>query len=350
MRKNFVKLTVGLVLLGLVLLLAYSIGPDREKILQQIDAFEAADASGRDAAYQRLEKVAPGWERFRAIAGAGAHARDLFAGMVATEHKLLRECAEDPPAAAQLFVERCEQYQRRMMRKKPFELRMWPKPAVLEISYEELLALLFAAGNEHVPIPASIAPTFRTLFDQNTVVDQLKTLSAEDQELLWKLFSLWLERPLAEPVGHQDVYRLNHAAMRNLFPAASVLATRVLKQAQVESWPAKDVDEALMNLRICEETSPPGGPYPRELILALEAYLDDHRVVIARKPPIELRDRVLAALLHVTSQDRRDYGIEPKQEPSPETREKAFARWREWSHVHIHPEEKVFEDDAGPAR
>ncbi len=284
----------------------------------RVDAF-AADTQGR------TDHHLPGWDRFRALAGESLGARQLFVDMQRTESKLLESAAADPDAGSDMLLWRCEDLQQTVSRPTDNESR--------SLTLGSIGAAFFVGSDTRVPINDRVAsylynfgyqPALQTAIQRGPKVEPLK-----------RILGAWVVRTANSNNAYPGmVLAIQYDLREGLGPA-----TGLLKQA---GGPPHFVQFAILVV---------GRFGGKEHLTVLEPLLENTSALVTQtvggqQLRCEVRDVALAALLHLTQQDFKEYGFSQLQRnaqtlfntnsvgfATDEARTAALAKWKAWSLV-----------------
>jgi hypothetical protein len=283
---------------------------------QRLEAF-AGDHDG--GASQAL----PAWGKFSAQFGTSRPARQLFVEMQRAEPELLAAYEEGPEQATVAINERTRQ------------IMDGQRESLGQLG--TLATLLFVGGADKVRVDEDGCLHIYPYVVQTTYHRNNKT--ALWPGLLKKMVGQWVAKDTTPSMTNQN---LTLAAQLDLKNETLAIATRVL--ASTESPPGSKQISILMIGRFGDE----------EDLSLIEKLLNDQTScgkVSVEQPPrqvdLQIRDIVLAAMLHMTGQNLHEYGYHSVQEFAPtvfqvgtlgfadeETRNLALKKWRQWRAEH----------------
>ena len=282
-------------------------------------AADVDDARGLDLPY---------WKQFKQSVGHDAAARKLFVAMQQEEAGLLEAAAESPQAAAEALRLRFLQMQARPAR--------LPVPNRKGLTYESTTALILVASDPDVNLE-TLAGYLASLPSLPAFRQALVDGGADGHAR--RVFTRWLAHPAAEK---NRTLAINNMAVANqlnmpesITPALQILAS----QMPVPYYR----QEAILII----------GKYgTRERLSTLEPFLQDTtkcgqmQIVNGAPQPsdIQIRDVALAAMIHLSGQNPKDFGFEKIQTNEQtlfnvqtlgfadnEQRDTALKKWQDWS-------------------
>ena len=282
---------------------------------QRLAAFTADTAGGSGHSL-------PGWRRYREMAGGKRAARELFAGMVRAESRLLRAVEEKSPSLAAMLAERML-----IVRSTPTANRNLPTAT--------LAALLFAGTAIQDSMDTSMShamysflSTYRAKFSKGVHAD-----------LLQKLFLGWIDQGAMSALGAQ--YLL--LAMRNNLGEAGLRLGRKLVNKQGVPIASLPYAILLIGKYGSEQDVPLLEPLLTNSSLIQKRQIGGQQVLFE----VQVRDVAFAATIHLTHQQHTDYGLNQVQKYSPtvyriqtigfadqKQRATAFEKWKSWSAQH----------------
>ncbi len=292
-------------------------------ILAQVMETDFQDRLEAFAADQDGEQSLPAWDLFSANYGTSRLARELFVEMQRAEPEMLAALAEGPKSAG-------EELNRRTR-----EILDGQRESLMQLG--TLATLLFVGSEPEVKVDEDGCLHIYPYVVQSTYHRNHK--SPLWPGILKKLVGRWVAKDTTPAMTNQNLVL---AATLELKPETLAIATRVLDS---EDSPTGSRQIAiLMMSRFGEQ---------RE-VKQLEALLADATscgTVQVEKPPhqveLQIRDVALAALLHMTGQNLKEYGYESAQEHGPTvfqvgtlgfadaaTRDAALKKWSEWRAAH----------------
>ncbi len=283
---------------------------------QRLEAF-AADFDGSQST------ALPGWERFSAEFGNSRLARQLFVEMQRAEPDLLEAFAESPLAGSAAINERTRQ------------ILDGQRESLMHLG--TLASLLFVAGADDIRVDEDGCLHIFPFVVQSTY--HRNHNSPEWPTILKKLVGRWIAKDTTPSMTNQN---LTLAAQLELKDETLAIATRVL--GEKESALASRQISILMIGRFGD----------RDDLGRIEPLLEDSTscgMVQIDDPPrqveLQIRDIALAAMLHMTGQDLREYGYRNVQEFGPtvfqigtlgfsdaEARDAALKKWTAWRTAH----------------
>jgi hypothetical protein len=263
----------------------------------------------------------PGLKRFRTVAGSDAAARQLFVDMTKADVGLLRREGRDPQKTGEMCASQCQNlYQ-----------RLFQQPGRPALTVADLASLFLVAGDSRVEVPLQSRYMMFNLLHQPAARNALTT---SPNVPFKKIVLAWMEAQLNDTNAQQQVFYL----LTNLDMKEGVdLALKVLRDKKAAPFTLAGAMTVVGKL---------GG---KEHVNILKGFLEDKTVVgnfmVNRaQGTTQLRDVALAMLVHITGQSHGDYGfVFVHNQPalkfhanflgfgSDEERNKAQARWKEWS-------------------
>ena len=286
------------------------------------DRLEAFAAHYEDAGEQSL----PAWDLFSADYGTSRLARELFVEMQRAEPEMLAALAEGPKAAADALNRRTR------------EILDGQRESLMQLG--TLASLLFVGAAPDVKVDEDGCLHIYPYVVQSTYHRNHK--SPLWPSVLKKLVGRWIAKDTTPAMTNQNLIL---AATLELKSETLAIAGRVL-----------DSDESPTGTRqIAILMISRFGDKPQ--IKQIEDLLEDATncgTVQVEKPPhqveLQIRDVALAALLHMTGQDLKEYGYDSAQEYGPTvfqvgtlgfadaaTREAALKKWSESAAPRILP-------------
>jgi len=285
---------------------------------QRLRAF-AADVDGSHG--QDL----PGWNRYRETIGDDAAARRLFVDMQRTESLLIEAYIQEPAKAGRILDARLQ-----ALRADSFiEDAIFEQPR----SVGQAAALLFVGADATVPLSEASCDYVATFVRQQSFYQQAAGATRNSAPLK-KLLAGWVGRYFGDG---RAIHRTNlFLALEYQLPEGLSLATRMVADPQLEVNVKPIAILAVARFGDRDEV-PLLTPLLADATVLQQ--IDDRQS--------EVRDVVLAGLLHLTGQAPRDYGLElePTElldyDPlrfgyaSDEERQAALDRWEKWSAKHL---------------
>ncbi|HUT10720.1 MAG TPA: PQQ-binding-like beta-propeller repeat protein [Thermoguttaceae bacterium] len=296
----------------------------------------------------------PGWERYRQTIGEDQSARELFAQMLKEEAPLLISSATGAEPAAEGLMLRISQVYSSMV--VPYQQQR------REPSLATSAALLFVSSDPESNLPQELLDhsCLATLAQRPAFTEALT--QGPHQAAARKLLGRWI----ILPTGINVLDTKLRLAMQYDLQEGLALALRAMRKKEAHSHSRVYGVMALGQLG--------GKPYAAVLAQSLADKSEiGRRTVNGKSMSIELRDVVLAWLIHVTGQSHADYGLaqageefkrmaENKNRHMSTTycafddeaaREKALEKWKtyvEKSPLPDPPEEPVAETAETPAK
>jgi hypothetical protein len=283
---------------------------------QRLEAFAGDHGGG-------ISQALPAWGKFSAQFGTNRPARQLFVEMQRAEPELLAAFEEGPEAATVAINERTRQ------------IMDGQRESLGQLG--TLATLLFVGAAEKVRVDEDGCLHIYPYVVQTTYHRNSKTSLWPG--LLKKMVGQWIAKDTTPSMTNQN---LTLAAQLDLKSETLAIATRVL--ATTDSPPGSKQISILMIGRFGDQDD-------LELI---EKLLEDQTScgkVSVEQPPrqvdLQIRDIVLAAMLHMTGQNLHEYGYHSVQEFAPtvfqvgtlgfadeEARNLALKKWRQWRAEH----------------
>ncbi len=264
------------------------------------------------------DNVLLGWKRYRESVGGDRVARELFVEMQRAEPKLFRMLELGGKELVAEYETRCVELQ-----------ADYAHGHLHKTALGSVCTLLFVGSDPTLTVSEQAAGAVYNFAHYNEFRAALS--SGEKVSQLRKLLGGWIARPGAVATYQRTRLAMRHNLREGLVPALEVLGNGVA------NWQLQYAILAVGKL---------GG---REHVPGLEKLLDNQTVLGTMKSknqPVftcEVRDVVLAVILHLTGQDPKQYGFERLRQDSqylfsPNTagfksdaaRETAFKKWAEW--------------------
>lgn len=107
----------------------------------------------------------PGWSRFKKIYGDDSHSRAVFVDLTKADAELLQALETNPKTAAEATSTRVVQYQQLAA------LQQVPGQSALQLSFGQVAALLFIAGEDDVTLSQSAAQAIFNLCNQQSMAE-----------------------------------------------------------------------------------------------------------------------------------------------------------------------------------
>ena len=273
---------------------------------RRLDAFAAGDD----------QHGLPGWQRYSQSFGDQPDARDLFLEMQKAEPDIMQSIEDGPQQAGKMLALRCDGIQQHQT------LSRNPVPL------GSIVAMLFAASDEHVQVPQTAGSTLATLCYQPEVQNAMN--HAGRSPILRRLLGDWIRRN-----DSWAVFQNLSLAMRYEMKEGLVAARGLIENPGNQPYIRQNAILAIVKLG------------DRDDIPLLETLLDDEsRCAIQRVQEktyeTQLRDVALAAILLMQGEDPKEYGFERIQLhnvnvfvtgtagfDSDEKRQAALAKFRE---------------------
>lgn len=282
---------------------------------QRLEAFALGDGSP--------DLTLPAWDKFAAIHGDHRAARQLFVEMQRCEPELLEALDVGAAPATALLNERMR------------EIIDGRRDSLNNLG--TLATLMFVGAADGVEAGEDGCLHVYPYVVQATYRGNLR--SPMWPGLLKKIVGRWIARDTTPAMTNQN---LTLAAQLELKPETMSIASRVLQSK--DSLPGSKQLSIMMIARFGDHDELP----------LVEKYLQDATVlgqVQVDDPPrpvdLQLRDVALAAALHMSGQNLREYGFNNVQEYAPtvyqvatlgledeESRLAAFKKWTEWRAEH----------------
>ncbi len=277
----------------------------------------------------RREHDLPGWARYRKLVGENQAARKLFADMHRSEPGLMETSAGGGDAAAECLQVRAYHLLRAMQM--GYTTGRTGGPPLSAVA-----ALLFVAGDERAQVADATQMQVYNFIQQQSFQAALR--SEGDGPQVNRLLGSWVARqtgPTTSQVAIQlsvqwDLREGAPAARRVLAEKSSQVYVRAIAAVALAKIGGKE------DLKLLVETLDDKTPFNRRVVLAADGKRTEHNS--------ELRDVALAALVYLTGQKFEDYGLNnirinsqtffnygQVHFPTPEARDAALKKWREWS-------------------
>jgi outer membrane protein assembly factor BamB len=322
---------------ALVAALRHSDAEVRLRARRCLNDILAADYARRIAAFAddadgRRGTSLPGWTRFQQIAGRSREARALFVAMHREEPGLMVAATLGSAAASEALATRCQQWQ---------QIQSLPDPSLRrEPSLAVVAAMIFLGSDPRAAISDNTLRQVFNFLNRNAFQQALQRKDV----LARRLLGAWVEIPADATLVYQNV----QLALRFECPEIIPAALRMAADRQAAGVMRMYAVLAVGRLGSLE--------HARALVPLLDdATLCTNRVVVRDNQriaiPTQLRDIVLAVLLHLTGQDPKAYGYHALQ-PNPQTvfnlgtiyfdpeeqRDAALRQWQQWLARHGLPE------------
>lgn len=300
-------------------------------------------------------RLLPGWERFAALVGHDASARELFVAMYREEPEIMRLADRTGGALRAAVEERVLQF--RASRRQSRLSRMTPATAAV---------MLFVALDPNLDVNGAVHEVMIVVFGQRSIQD---ALMQPGDSALRRLTSRWIadadDVSPAQRVAVAMLYGFESGVVPSLEMIRSPLRGSHIQNA-IFSVAKLGGPQHLIELEslldddsvMAERENSAGLDLPMR-VLGAARQLDDFTGVWPDNVPDEhtrtpalvtfsaqVRDVALAAMIHLIGQDPLDYGftqLRPHSEylyapntagfDSDESRERALRQWRLWALV-----------------
>ncbi len=282
----------------------------------RVDAF-AADTQGR------ADHQLPGWNRYRALVGEAVGARQLFVEMQRTESKLLESAAADPDAGSDVLLSRCEDLQQSASR----QLDVNGQPLTLG----SIATAFFIGSDPRVPINDRIASYLYNFSYQPALQTAMR--SPPRAEPLKRILGAWVARTAGSNNAYPGmVLAIQYDLREGLDPALGLI-----KQT---GGPPHFLQFAILVI---------GRFGGKQHLPLLEPMLENANPLVTQNVAgqqlrCEVRDVALAALVHLSQQDFKEYGFAHLRKSSntlfdtnsigfatDDARKEAIRKWKAWS-------------------
>jgi hypothetical protein len=260
-----------------------------------------------------------GWERFKRVAGEDKPARRLFVDMHRAEWDLLETLEESPEKMQQKFVQRCTNLVQasQMLRQ--------------QLSLGSVATILFLAGEDDLNAGDYLGSSIYTFCYQSSF---RTAMEGGYKDSLRKVLGRWV----ASTTSRLTAYNGLMMAMRYELPEGLVPAKRILEEAGMSHNYKQYALLAVGKLGVERD------------VTYLEKYMDDTMLcaTVPRrgetpKYATQIGDVALAAAIHLSGQDVKEFGFEHAQKntqllfnantlgfESDEERAEAKRKWREF--------------------
>jgi hypothetical protein len=268
----------------------------------------------------------PGWTDFQRAIGDSKAARQLFIEMQQAEGSLFEAYEWGSKEAARALAERTP-----FAMDQPRVVGRRAQTEVMPASLGSTLALLFVAGNPNVPLGDDLLGLLMKLPDNREFINTTAFNStAERSQLCRKIIARWIGRQVSERfIPNQIRLAAQYELKEGLQPAIAFLK---LGQ-ETPTTDAKVIGNALLLLSVFGD---------KEQLEIVEPYLQNSRIAYSATDPrpmqAQVRDLALVAIVKLSSQDPKPYGLDsflrstrgalerfPFQ--TDEERTAAFKRW-----------------------
>ncbi len=283
-----------------------------------------ADTAGRD------DHDLEGWARFRETVGSSPAARELFYQMHKAESGLLITGALGGSLASQTLEMRVQQLQQVLRDRDPKRRG--------SISPETVCSVLFVASDQTLEFNDANLVQIFPLLNSQQFLNELR--NGKQKEVTRAVLGTWVARPAPAAVTYGN---LRLAMQFQLKPALGPAVMMLVDKKQNAVHRQHGV---LMVGMVGDRTH----------LQVLESQLTDETVCTRQSVTIdkkriivttELRDVVLAVLIHLTGQDHKQYGFSRISKNAQtlfttntlgfddaEQRKKALERWADWRKNH----------------
>jgi hypothetical protein len=259
----------------------------------------------------------PGWKIYRELIGDDAACRSMFVLMQKQESGLLQAIERGPRVAADKLGTRCQELQHAM------------RYVQQQLELGSVAAFLFAAVQPDVAVTAQCSSSIYTFCYQNSFRAGIE--EGPHKELLRKLLGIWI-RQCESSVAYQGLM----LAMRYDLKDGLVAAERLL---QMPNNPSHIRQYAILTLAKLGDASH---------IPQLESMFADKTPCTTRRVnnvqyETQIRDVALAAVLHLSKLDLKEYGYSSVQVhtqylfnpgslgfQNDQQRDQAIAKWQAW--------------------
>lgn len=272
----------------------------------------------------RQEHDLPGWKEYKSLVGGDKANRKLFADMVSEEIDLLRTYRTDKKRVAAMLSGRIEAFENGLIPGLP-----------QQASPASVATLLFLASDDRVPVNTTLGYQVYRFLNQSASRQAIE--QGAHSPLVKELLVVWIERGMSNSSLARnglllaERYKLNETALS--------LARNLIGKEDAASY---TLPYALLTI----------GRFGGEEDVQLVQKLLDNKAVCHtwhngkfEKPiQVQVRDVALAVLVHLTQQDHKSYGFDllrpdPKGMyyvytmgfPDDAKRDKALAKWHQWS-------------------
>ncbi len=267
----------------------------------------------------------PGWHRFRQIVGDARPVRELFVEMVRREGSFLSSIESDAKASRDRYAQRVQSLG-----------TSFNTGARLEaVAAPTLASLLFTGTNPGINMDSSTGYQMYSLLSRTQNMNALT--KGQQSEMLRKLLASWLKH------HSSNSYLARNGLMLTLqYDMKDVGLEIARKLSRNKTVPSSTLPYAALTLGKFGDASD---------VALLEPLLENktvchswHNGKFKEVIKIQVRDVVLAVLVHLTEQDHKDYGFELLREyertlfhiytcafPKDEDRQTALAKWKAWS-------------------
>ncbi len=273
----------------------------------------------------------PGWDKFKSIVGDRPVARQLYAEMFRQDGDLLAAATNKDGAMSWLedFRKKVTAIQRERM------TRM--RAGMVRIDKEALATLMFLTSEKCIGPNQSADSAVMQVYP--LLIDTTSDIMFRDPMML-KLLDSWA---LGQKSGLGAYYALEVSSRKQRFEISLTLGRRIL-----EDRSAKPNYIPLAAMMVAKAGQVSDVPLIERHLSNTTRFSTHHNPRVRKEPiPIEVRDIVLAMLVHLTGQKLEDYGFKhARPDPvtvynryylfilSDEARQAGLKRWKTWRAAH----------------
>jgi hypothetical protein len=272
----------------------------------------------------KKEHDLPAWKEYSKLLGSDKANRKLFAEMVTNEIDILRIFETDKKQVAAMLPGRILAFENGLI---PGLAQQAPTASIA--------TMLFLASDESVPLSTTLGYQLHRFLSQSAARKAIE--GDAHSPLVKKLLVSWIERGMSSSSLARnglllaELYKLNDTALS--------LARKMVGQKNAASYTLPYAVMTIGRFGSKEDVA------PVKTLLTNKAVCHTWHNGKFKKPiQIQVRDVALAILVHLTKQDHKEYGFDllrpdPKGLyyvytmgfPEDALREKALAKWQEWS-------------------
>lgn len=273
----------------------------------------------------------PGWSKFKSITGDSPAARSLYAEMFRSDGRLLAAFASESPTqdSIQLLQKRISDVRTEQMESM--------RTGRINLKPETIALLLYLTNAKCIPDATKAYPPILSLY---SLLIYPGSESSIRDPLVLKLLDDWAVHRSTGPAAYYVIEICNKFERRK---AGLELAKKILldSNAQPNAIP-------LAAMIIAAQGDVEDVPLLEKYLSNSVRFTTHHNLQIRKEPiPIEVRDIVLAMLIHMTGQKIEDYGYKHARPDaktiynrysllflSDEERQAALNKWKAWRAAH----------------
>lgn len=226
----------------------------------------------------------PGWKSYREVVGDSLAARSIFVSMHEDESQLLGHIEDSPRQLAAAIANRCDQ------------LRGQAMFGRVQVRLGTIATLLFMATRDDLEVAPLVQSVVYMACGSSVFEDAVDT--GPGREVLAILTERWIAR---QPL--QGITYALHLGLYNGLKGCLPRAREVLESPVASA--SDRIYACLCLAKFGDETDVPKlGAFLEDVNICAQVQVDGQVVVT------EMRDLALAALVHITKQDLKDFGFD----------------------------------------